>query len=533
MADTFYSSYLAGGLDKSALYPVGFGTRDDRIRRTRAAAQRSLAGGLYERLRADNEPLSPSPAARRHLEALAQPNVAVVVTGQQVGLCLGPLYSLFKAATAIAVARQLEAESGVRCVPIFWLQTEDQDFDEIAACTVPRPDGELMTLRLDDDPALARVPVAERRIGPGLGPQLEALADALEKLPFTDETMALLRATYREGASPAHAFAGLLTAIFAADGLLVLDPRNVVVAGHAVPLIRAAITDCARIDALLGERADALAKAGFDEQVRTRPGSPLAFYHPAGARGPRHRLTHCSGGFAVDGSGQVVSEAELLATVEQEPLRFSTSALLRPLVQDTILPTAAYVGGPAEVSYFAQLAPLYAHFGLTPPMQAPRARFRLLPPHVRTLLQTLGLRAVEVEGEREALLARLAAPDDAADPHAPSPAWLTELEARFDGLAASPDFTAALHKPLERTRAAMRKNFGHLVRAHRHQLATRDATLAARVDRLRRWICPGGAPQERVHAAPYYLALTGPAALGSAIVAAVDPLHPQPRDLPL
>jgi bacillithiol biosynthesis cysteine-adding enzyme BshC len=533
VAGTFYASYLAAGLEASALYPVGFGTRDERVRRTRAAAQRALAPGLYERLRADNAPLSPGPAAQRHLDALGQPNVAVVVTGQQVGLCLGPLYSIFKAATAIAVARRLEAESAVRCVPLFWLQTEDQDFDEIAACTVPRPDGELVTLRLDDDPALARVPVAERRIGPGLSSQLDALAEVLENLPHAAETMALLRASYRPGLSPARAFAGVLTAIFADDGLVVLDPRNPVVAAQAVPLMRAAIADQARLDALLSERAAALAAAGFDEQVRTRPGSPLCFYHPAGARGPRHRLTHCSGGFAVDGSGEVVTREDLLATLERDPLCFSSSALLRPLVQDTILPTAAYVGGPAEVSYFAQLAPLYAHFGMTPPMQAPRARFRLLPPHVRTLLQTLGLRAAEVESEREPLLARLAAPGKARDPHAPSAAWLAELEAHLDDFAASSDFTPALRKPLERTRAAIHKNFGHLVRAHRHQLVTRDATLAGRVDRLRRWIFPGGVPQERVHAAPYYMALAGPAALGRAIVAAVDPLQPQTRDLPL
>ncbi|HEX4456953.1 MAG TPA: bacillithiol biosynthesis BshC, partial [Polyangia bacterium] len=330
VAATFYASYLAAGMQSGALYPVGFGARDERVTRTRAAAQRSLAPGILARLRQDNEPLGFSEAARRNLDALAQPNVAVVVTGQQVGLCLGPLYTIFKAATAIAVARQLEAESGVRCLPLFWLQTEDQDFDEIASCTVPRPDGELMTLRLDDDPALARVPVAERRIGAELAAQFDALADALGGLPFADETLALLRAHYRPGHSPARAFAGVLAAIFADDGLLVLDPRNEVVAGLAAPLVRAAVADHATIDALLTERAQALAAAGLAEQVRTRPGSPLCFFHPAGARGPRHRLTHCSGGFAVDGSGEVVTQAELLATLAREPMRFSTSALLRP-----------------------------------------------------------------------------------------------------------------------------------------------------------------------------------------------------------
>jgi bacillithiol biosynthesis cysteine-adding enzyme BshC len=533
MSGTFYSSYLAAGMPSDDLYPWGFGDVGRRIARTAAAAARPLDPTLLDVLRTQMDTLRPSAAQRRNLQAMAQAGTSVVVTGQQIGLCLGPLYTLYKAATAIVVAKQLEHEAGSRCVPLFWLQTEDQDFAEIAGCVVPRPDGELMRLGLDDDPRLSRCAVAERRIGGEIEAQLDALGDALAALPHADETLALLRAHYRPGASLAQAFAGLLSALFAAEGLLLLDPRVAPVARLAAPVVRRALIDHRRIDDGLAERGLLLRARGFDEQVRPRPGSPLCFFHHGDASGPRHRLTASASGFVVDGSNETIGAAELLAILERDPLRFSTSALLRPLVQDTLLPTAAYVGGPAEVSYFAQLPPLYDCFGLQPPLLAPRARFRLIPPTLAGLLQKLQLAPAAAERPRDQLLAELAVSGD--DPKAaPTLAWLAELEARLDDYArAVPTLERTLGRAVERTRQSVRRNLERLGRRHQRALSARDGTLTARVDRAQRWLLPDGAPQERVHALPYYAALVGPTALARAIVAAVDPLKPETRDVHL
>src|SRR3954464_14112049 len=126
MSGTFYSSYLASGLGADPLYPSPLGVREGRIARTRAAAARPISVELWEVLRAQSETLAPSAAQRRNLQAMAQTGTAVVVTGQQVGLCLGPLYTIYKAATAVVLARRLSDEAGVPVVPLFWLQTEDQ-----------------------------------------------------------------------------------------------------------------------------------------------------------------------------------------------------------------------------------------------------------------------------------------------------------------------------------------------------------------------------------------------------------------------
>jgi uncharacterized protein YllA (UPF0747 family) len=192
MPDTFYSSYVGGGLLAHDLYPVGFGARADRVARTRAAAARAVTPQLIDRLRAQNAGLPPSPARERNLEALAG-HGAAVITGQQIGLFLGPLYTIYKAATAVAVARLLEAESGVRCVPIFWLQTEDHDFAEIASCRLPHDDGALACVTLlAGDEVPARASVAQRVLGPDVAGALATVDETLAQLPHAADVHALL-----------------------------------------------------------------------------------------------------------------------------------------------------------------------------------------------------------------------------------------------------------------------------------------------------------------------------------------------------
>src|SRR5439155_1167303 len=216
---------------------------------------------------------------------------AAVVTGQQVGLFLGPLYTIYKAATAVVVARVLAAETGSPVVPVFWLQTEDHDLVEIASCSVPGV-GACETIAA---PIAAenRISIAHHRLPAEIAGCLDQLEDALGDGSLAQAHLERLRRHYRPGVPWSAAFAGVLAA--------------------------------------------------------------------------------------------------LLAALRDEPRRFSTSALLRPIVQDTLLPTVAYVGGPSEVAYFAQLGPLYRAFDRTPPLVVPRARFRITDGRTRRLLDRLGL----------------------------------------------------------------------------------------------------------------------------------------------
>ena len=456
-------------------------------------------------LREQQASLPPSAARQANLDALAG-KTAVVATGQQIGLFLGPLYAFYKAASAVAIARAIEAESGVRCVPLFWLQTEDHDFAEIRSCVVAGRDGEPVRMALPDD-GEGRASVAYRTLPPGVSPLLDKLAEVLEPGPAAEETLALLRAHYQPGRSLAAAFSSVLATVFAEEGLLVFNPRDARVAELAAPIYRTCIEDSESIEARLTERRAALSAAGFKQQVAVRDRGALVFYHRDGEAGPRFRIQRKAAGrdetaWTLAGSTEVVRHEDLLATLARAPLRFSTSALLRPIVQDALLPTVAYVGGPGEINYFAQLPPLYAHFGLTPPLLVPRARFRCVDARTRRWLAELGLVAAELSASPDELRARLAAPvpSGAADPKQLRALVDRQIAPAVDQIAAAVSATAThLQRPAERMRSSVAHQLGRLLDRYARTLVERDEVSLGRIRRLELALVPEGIPQERYY----------------------------------
>ncbi len=524
MATTYHARYLAAGMRADGLLPSSFGDVVDRRQRVHAASERRVSAELLAELRAQSAELPPSRAREAHLDAL-DGAAAVVATGQQVGLFLGPLYTIYKAASTVALARALTIESGIHCVPLFWLQTEDHDFEEIARCRMTAGPEVVDLGPLVADPAADRSSLGCRILGPEIDVALNALGDLLSARPYGAEVMALLRAHYRVGAPIAHAFAGVLSALFAEEGLVVFDPRRPLPSRLAASVLSRSLIDWKPIDQALAERGAELRAAGLDEQIRLRPHSPLVFFHPLGSRGARHRLVASDDEFRCSEAGAFTLPA-LLAKLEADPLSFSTSALLRPIVQDSLFPTAAYVGGPAEVSYFAQLAPLYPLFGLEAPLIAPRARFRLIPPSVRALCDELHLRPPDVDLPQDALLAKLPSVAD-SEPHG----WTAELEARLDAEKNAPGVDAGLLRAIERTRFSVSRAVERLLRRRRRMILERQHTVFDRLTRLQRWLRPDGAPQERVYGFAGFAADQGLAAFIATIVAAVDPFDPTLKDL--
>jgi bacillithiol biosynthesis cysteine-adding enzyme BshC len=529
---SFISAFLDGDRAALALLPDTFRHQAARIAHAKSVA-RPIAPELAAILRAQEESLPPSRQRRENIDALAK-GACAAITGQQMGLFLGPLFTYYKAATAIAAARAIEAESGTRCVPIFWLQTEDHDFPEIDHCHVPLAGAPPVKLVIDGEPRAegegGRIAIAHRTIPPTIESVFEKLEVALDGLPHAAETIALFRAHYRPGVTLARAFAGVLATLFADEGLVIFDPRDPAVARLLSPMVRAAIDGCDAIGDLLLERSAALSAAGFSDQVHVRGRSPLCFIHPDGARGPRFRVereTGDSARWSIVGRETSLSSRELAALVENDPLCCSTSALLRPIAQDTLFPTAAYVGGPGEVSYFAQVAPLHARFGLPPPLIVPRARFRVTDGAIRSLLEKMGLIAAAVERPRDDLLRESLAhalpaehlgPDAVKqDLSAPIEARLAELDRLF------PSVDANLTSAVRRTRETVQRAIDRLTERYRRALLERHRTVAERLDRLIHFLNPEHTPQERYHALPHFLARAGAAEWKARVFAALDP----------
>jgi bacillithiol biosynthesis cysteine-adding enzyme BshC len=457
-----------------------------------------------------------------------------VVTGQQVGLFLGPLYTIYKAASAIAVSRALARETGQPVVPVFWLQTEDHDLPEVASCAVPR-DGQApleITVPAASD---ARVSLAHCALPDEITASTAALRAELERLPNAAEHLARIERAYRPGSKWGEAFASVLAELFAPEGLVLLDPRDPALAPETAAVHARALQNAGAIASALELHCEALRAAGFEPQVHVRPGAPLSFFHAAGAHDARSRLTPCSRGYRCAHADAEHTLVELLDVLARDPLCFSTSALLRPILQDTLLPTAAYVGGPGEIAYFAQMAPLYAAFELPMPLIVPRARFRVIEDKTQRVLDRLQLSADDATRDAAGLAAAHAARGAGFTPEQLE----ATLHARFDeALASALAQTGALRDQLkvahDKTRAAVHHAASKLAEKYKSALAHQNDAVLRDIERVQSALQPNGEPQERVYGFPYYAARYGERPFIEGILRALeasDAFDPRLRDL--
>lgn len=531
MASSFTSAWLAGDPRATALLPLDFPDPSRRAAAVDRAAARPITPAVHAALSAQASRWPMSAARAAHLDALARPGTTVVVTGQQVGLFLGPLYTLHKAVAAIVDARALAAETGRPVVPVFWLQTEDADFDEVRSVALPGPDGDAITLTCEDalGPEAARTSLAHRPLGPSVDAVLAELSEHTRGMSGQQELIDLLGRHYRADATWGDAFAGVMAELFAPEGLLLFNPRDPALAALAAPVHTRAID---RVDALsdaLVARDVAITEAGCRVQVPVRPGAALSCYHPEGPTGPRYRLIACDdgGGFELSGAEGRVSPDELRAALADDPLRFSTTALLRPVLQDSWLPTAAYVGGPGELAYFAELPPIYAIFGLEMPLAVPRARFRILGPTVGRLCEQLDLTPDDAARPHRELLAELGA-RRASELDLDVSALEASLRARLDqdiealDAAAAP-LDAGFARISRKARDVIDSQLERVLDRYRRAVAQHDDAVSERLARFVGLLAPDGAPQERTYGMPHFAAQFGPRRLVETLLEAARP----------
>jgi bacillithiol synthase len=312
---------------------------------------------------------------------------ACVVTGQQVGLFGGPLFSIFKAMGAIRLAEKA-TELGVDCVPMFWLATEDHDLAEINHTTLLASDGSLQAVATTTQGA-PDAPVSEIRLGEEVLEPLEAAVAGLGDTEITD----LLRRCYQPGETLGSAFAKLFAALVGRWGVVMLDASDPELHTLAQPIYRAAIERAEELDQALLERGRELLSSGYHDQVKVTELSTLLFTVRNGSRVVIHRA---NGAAEFRVGEEKISRDELLKRIDAEPQHFSANVLLRPVVQDYLLPTLAYTGGPAECAYFAQAAVVYDKLlgRVTPAV--PRFSATLMEPKAASLLERYSLKLTDV-----------------------------------------------------------------------------------------------------------------------------------------
>ncbi|MGD0729959.1 MAG: bacillithiol biosynthesis cysteine-adding enzyme BshC [Terracidiphilus sp.] len=450
---------------------------------------------------------SPSPAAAGALAALGQ-GAGAVVTGQQVGLFGGPLFTPFKAATALAGARQASA-AGHPHAAVFWLASEDHDFAEINHVTFPARK-ELHKLVYGQESETAR-PAGGMVLDDAIIPLIDQARELLGPSAATDA----LAATYQPGHTLAEAFRELYATVFAAQGLLILDAGGREWHRMGAPVLRAGLERADELHAALVERNLELQAAGYHAQVAVAPQSSLLFLIDDRTAARLALKRNPASAAEPDGiwqaGGQKFSTADLIGILESEPERVSPSALLRPVFQDFLLSTSVTIAGPAEIAYFAQSAVLFERILGRQTPALPRLSATLVEPAIGELLrkhdlpverafqenpvslaQVLAARAMPVEGKR-----KLAAAGTALD---------AELTALLEWMATLDE---GLGKSAETAADKIRYQMNRLRTLAANFELQRETSLGRHAEAISQALFPGGVLQERVHGAAYYFARYG------------------------
>jgi len=471
----------------------------------RPADRDTLADVLLDQ----NERWGLDAATRSHIEALRDPETIAVVTGQQVGLFTGPLYTIYKTITTLQLAEAWAEQTGRPVVPVFWVEGEDHDFEEIATAHVLRRN-EVVPLRyapgVEDNPgAVGRLVLTD-----AIDDVLDRLDEALPPSDFKPGVMERVRAAYQPGTRIEDAFTRLMRSWFEDEGLVFINPDDARLKTLSRPLFRREIEDpetpADRVDAT----SQILRDQGYHAQVTARPIN--LFWLGDDARWAIDLGD--DGAFRLRGTGQTVSRAELLDRLDDEPERFSPNVVLRPLMQDHLLPTAAYVAGPGEVSYFAQYGDVYDWAGLDRPLIHPRASVSLVEGKVQKVLDKYDLSIADFSDNLETLFQDVVVDTMEVDVDAVFSEAMPQLHQTLNAL--KPEVEAVdrtLGASAEATRAAIVDEMETLkqkvVRAEKRQ----HDELRAQLEKAHMNLRPNGTLQERTINVLYYLNKYSPALL--------------------
>ena len=408
-------------------------------------------------------------------ERLADGAVLAVTTGQQPGLFTGPLYTIYKALSAIALARRLERAWGRPVVPVFWVAGDDHDFAEANHAWVLDTDGEPTEIRLRERPTDAPlIPLARETGGQEIGPAVERLRAATPDTEFKTAVLGWLEAAYRPEATLADACADALQALLGSRGLAVLRAHDPGLKRAAAPWV---------LRGLSTTLPDGLTPVMVDAALG------------------RDRLRAEGGGteFVTRRSGERFTRAMLESIAREQPERLSANVLLRPVVEAALLPTVAYVGGPAELGYLPQASALYDVLGVERQSPVPRWSGVLVEARVDKLMARHGLGLQDLNGrpgDLEARLVRETLPSETAARFADLRKALEDQYARLGEAVTRLDPT--LERPIQSSKHSALAGAQEIEKKLLASLKRENETLVRQVTRARAAVFPRGEPQERV-----------------------------------
>jgi bacillithiol biosynthesis cysteine-adding enzyme BshC len=456
----------------------------------RAATRRSPIAPL---VRDQLERRGAPPEARAAAAMLADSTTVAIVTGQQAGAFGGPLYTLLKAATAIQLARMVTREHGVRAVPVFWVEAEDHDWEEIRTLTVLDRDYTVSTLEFRPLKGAGAQPAARLQLDDGAGEVVAALGQLLPPTEFSADVLEALRRCYAPGETMAGAFARWLDTLLGSMGLVVFESADPAAKPAVAELFAGELEHPSRTRELVRSAAIRMKEMGHAPQVEIADDHVGLFYLDDDGRHPVKQ-----NGDELTYGRTRNSPAALAAEARQHPERFSPNVVLRPIVQDSLFPTICYVAGPSELAYQAQLGEVYRSFSVEAPLLYSRASATLLDSAAARFFDRHQVTLETFQARDESALNRLL---EAQLPPAIDQI-LGDLVRGLEGATPrlkevvstiEPTLAGAVDTTVERVRDTLQTLHGKIVQACKRK----DETLRRQFLRTRALVFPDGHPQER------------------------------------
>ncbi len=363
---------------------------------------------LADVLQKQNRAFGNTNKTAEQIERLRDTRTVAVVTGQQMGLFGGPLYTLYKAMGTVKLCELYQKRfHEFQFVPVFWMELEDHDFEEIRSIQLINAENEIRLLSYSgtDPENKDKCPINAIGISEDIGRLMQEVRAVLQTTDFTQEILAPLESAYQSGKSVSGAFGQWMAFLMGKYGLILMDPSDSAFKKMAGPVFQKELENTETIHERLKAQSGAVKAAGYEPQVDIEPTN--LFMRDSG--GVRHVLNKNGfNKFKIKSEDAKSHRAELLRLAETEPARYIPNVVLRPIVQDYLLPTFAYVGGPSEIAYFAQFKPIYEFFGIPEPLVVPRPFVTVLEKKIKKALDKYGLTIEEVFAKQESVVHEIA-----------------------------------------------------------------------------------------------------------------------------
>lgn len=433
---------------------------------------------------------------------LADPKSVAIVTGQQAGVFGGPLYTLLKAISAIQLARKVSAKHGIPAIPVFWVEAEDHDWEEVRAARVLDAELRLKTVTLGELDGAGTRPVASLTLDDGINDALAELEANLGRTEFTDELMARLRQHYKPGQKMGTAFACWIDDLLGRHGLVVFEAYDPAAKPIVAEIFRRELEAPCHTACLAKETGEAMRRLGHSPQVEPSEDSVALFYLGGGER---HSIKRKSDAGYISGE-QTFDATALQAEAVEHPERFSPNVLLRPIVQDRLFPTICYVAGPSELAYQAQLGAIYKAFNVEMPLLYPRANATLLDSAAIRFLERSGMSFETLHLQGETALNDLLKSQLPPTLEPGLDELSRELASRIDALKAvisevDPTLTGAADTTRDRMQETVKTLHSKIIQASKKK----DETLRRQFARTQALAFPAGEPQERIVDLPFFV----------------------------